>query len=305
MTAAAGLMLYAAVLTWLCPRAFHRMTCAGVTPRLSVGVWLSAITGALIAWFAALCVVVVDVIHAVVDGAAVNFCLDVLGLPEGLPMAARGPTVVAAVGAAAITGLLVRRTVAGYCRMHSDSSDHALAARIIGRPTYRPDVVVVQAERPASYCVAGRTHAIVFTSAAMQALDPRQLAAVLAHEDAHLRGRHHQVLMSLRAIAGALPRLPLFTLGATATWRLLEMCADDAAARRHGTAPLVESLARLAGFPPAAIHLGAADTAIAARVNRLGLQVDGARRWRHQIAQMVTIAATLATPTLISMVCLH
>jgi Zn-dependent protease with chaperone function len=78
-------------------------------------------------------------------------------------------------------------------------------------------------------------------------LDRRQLAAVLAHEDAHIAGHHHQLLMVLQALASSLARLPLFRSAAEAVAELLERCADDSAARRHGTRPLLRVLLTLAG----------------------------------------------------------
>ena len=45
---------------------------------------------------------------------------------------------------------------------------------------------------PAAYCVSGRPPAIVVTTAALGALDDRQLDAVVAHERAHLAGHHPQ-----------------------------------------------------------------------------------------------------------------
>ncbi|TDD13757.1 hypothetical protein E1294_39770 [Nonomuraea diastatica] len=41
------------------------------------------------------------------------------------------------------------------------------------------------------YCVPGRHSQMVITTGAMRSLGPEQVAAVLAHEQAHLRGRHH------------------------------------------------------------------------------------------------------------------
>ena len=105
-------------------------------------------------------------------------------------------------------------------------------------------LVVITADRPAAYCVAGRPHAIVLTTAAVRTLDSVQLGAVLAHEDAHLAGRHHHLLMVLRALADSLSRLPLFTRGAEAVAALLEMCADDTAIRGHGSRPLIAGSTR-------------------------------------------------------------
>lgn len=303
MSAAALLLLYAAGLTWLCPPVLDRITCRGVAPRLSVAAWVIAIITALAAWVTALAGVMSAVARSVVDGSAVSFCLELLGGSSPpvvvVPAAAAG----AAVLALALTAFVGRRMVLGFVRIRHRSGEYARSARIIGTPTGRANVVVVSSSQPAAYCVAGRPHAIVITSAAMQHLNRRQLAAVLAHEDAHIRGRHHLLLMVMRAMANALPGLPLFTGGVAATRRLLEMCADDAAARRHGIRPLVESLASLAKYPAAAVRLGAADTAVAARVARLASRADRRRLWGHRITLTATIGGTVIAPALIGLFC--
>jgi Zn-dependent protease with chaperone function len=95
--------------------------------------------------------------------------------------------------------------------------------------------------------VTGRPHTIVITSAALAALDETQLGAVLCHERAHLAGRHHQLLAFTRALAAILPRIELFTTGAGEVARLLEMCADDTAARTHGAPTVLGALLALCG----------------------------------------------------------
>jgi len=80
---------------------------------------------------------------------------------------------------------------------------------------------------------------------ALDVLDDRQFSAVLAHEQAHLRQRHEWVMESFTAFHRAVPpplrsRAPL-----DAVRLLLEMVADDAAARRTGPAAVREALARL------------------------------------------------------------
>jgi len=244
---------------------------------------------------------------SVVNGTAVTFCLEMLGFPGVAATPGKIPTALTAVVALSATVWMAQRIAAGVRNLRAHSGEHARAARIVGTPTDRSDVVVVTAERPAAYCVAGRPHAIVITSGAVRSLDHRQLAAVLAHEDAHLRGRHHQTLMVLRAMATALPRLPLFPAAASAISRLLEMCADDVAARRCGTTPLVEGLMRLAcgSTAPAVAHLGAADTAVAVRVIRLARRAGLAQRWRHRVALVVTIAVTCVAPAGVALLCVH
>ena len=99
--------------------------------------------------------------------------------------------------------------------------------------------------RPAAYCVPGRPAPIVVTSGALAVLDAPQLTAVLAHERAHLAGRHHRHRTDPRPDRG-FPAVPLFTRGAAEVARLTEMCADDAAARREGRAPLAAALLAIA-----------------------------------------------------------
>ncbi len=78
------------------------------------------------------------------------------------------------------------------------------------------------------------------------------------------------ILTFLTALATALPQLPLFTAAPRAVTPLLEMCADDAAARVHGPRPLLTGLARLTEMSTApATTLGAASTHVLARAARL------------------------------------
>jgi Zn-dependent protease with chaperone function len=82
--------------------------------------------------------------------------------------------------------------------------DEALA--IVGRPGPAPGMVLLDDDRPAVYCLPGRRR-IVFTTGALRRLDSRQLDAVLAHERAHLAGRHHLMIIFAEALNGAFPWL--------------------------------------------------------------------------------------------------
>jgi Zn-dependent protease with chaperone function len=203
-----------------------------------------------------------------------------------------------AIAALVAAVLIGRRVVQGVLRLRSVSGGHARAARIVGRAaTERPDVVILEAPERAAYCVAGRPHAIVVTSAALGVLDPAQLDAVLAHERAHLTGWHPQILAALRALAASLPRIPLFTVGCAEVARLLEMCADDAAAVRHGRRTLLSGLIALVGDPAVpAPAVGATSTAVLARAVRLASPPPSAVRARSRLVLAATIAVIAAAP---------
>ena len=270
MTSALWLLLYGGVLTWLSPPLLTRMTRTGISPHMGIAAWLTALGAALMAWIGAVALLAVAAVNGLKDSSAVTLCLELFGLSEHTPLPGRLGSVAMIVTAACVSAVVIGRVGRSVIGLRARSHEHAHAARMIGRPTDRHDVVVVDARRPAAYCVAGRPNAIVITTGALDSLDRFQLAAVLAHEDAHITGHHHQLLMVLRGLATSLPRLPLFRSGAEAVAELLEMCADDTAARRCGTRPLLAGLLTLAGQrPPPADGLAAAGTAVLARALRL------------------------------------
>jgi Zn-dependent protease with chaperone function len=122
---------------------------------------------------------------------------------------------------------------------------------------------------PAAYCLPGRPGIIVLTSSALATLDDHQLRAVLAHERAHLRHRHHLVLTAAVALRKAFPFIPAFTAAHTQLQQLVEMEADDAAARHHDRLNLAAALVALADGAVPAAAIGAGGGTALARVRRL------------------------------------
>src|SRR5215467_3945529 len=188
----------------------------------------------------------------------------------------------AATAAALALVLLAWRYGRNVQRAQRRTRAHAEAARIAGRRLPDGAAVVLDAARPAAYCVPGRPAAIVLTSAALAVLDPWQLTAVLAHERAHLAGRHHLLIGLTRGLAATFPGVPLFTRGPAEVARLAEMCADDAAARHSSRPTLVAALLAMGtGTPVQAVPaaaLAATGGAVTARVQRL---IEPAPRARH------------------------
>jgi uncharacterized membrane protein len=193
---------------------------------------------------------------------------------------------------AAITGV---RLVRAALRLRARAHDHAQAVRLVGYRTGEADVVMVEAAKPAAYSVAGRPPAIVVTSAARAALDDCQLAAVLAHERAHLTGHHALIVAALRSLAAVFPRLSLMTDGAQQVSGLLEMCADDAAARRHSRRALLSGLITLVAAAPNEA-LAAADVAVLARAERLATPPHESAKVKTRAALAGVIGAMVAAP---------
>ena len=273
---------------------------------MGVAAWLATVAASLVAWLAAVVLVVDATSNSILDGSVVTLCLELFGFSDHTPLVGRLGSI-ALIGGGLLTSAVVALRL-GRClaRLRTRSHEHAHAARIVGRPTDHPNVVVVEADLAAAYCVIGRPHAIVITSAAVKSLDRAQLKAVLAHENAHLSGHHHHILMVLRALAATLPHLPLFAGAHQAVAELLEMCADDTAARRVGTRPLLAGLLALAGHrPPVAEGLAAAATAVITRAERLVTPTLRQVQWRHRALLVAAIATMLATPAFIQVLCHH
>ncbi len=107
---------------------------------------------------------------------------------------------------------------------------------------------------------------------ALELLGRGELAAVLAHERAHLRERHDLVLLPFTALRRAFPRSATCTGAHRAVALLVEMLADDRAVGAGPARELVSALVRFgtAGACPApAGALAAAEGEVAARVARL------------------------------------
>jgi len=301
MRAALLVFGYALVVAWCLPALLTRLTAAGFSARLGLAAWLAAMITVLAALLAAIQYLITAafagwpqlakaVCRSVAGGActAVVYRSAVFELAMGL----------AAAAAALALAVLAWRYGRSVQRAQRRTRAHAEAARITGRRLPGAGAaVVLDAAQPAAYCVPGRPAAIVLTSAALDVLDPGQLTAVLAHERAHLAGRHHLLIALTRGLAATFPGVPLFTQGPAEVARLAEMCADDAAARHSSRPTLVAALLAMGTGTPVqalpAAALAATGGAVTARVQRLTEPAPRARHARNRLA-LVTVILLLA-----------
>lgn len=128
---------------------------------------------------------------------------------------------------------------------------------------------VLSEQRPVAYCLpAVRDARVVVSSGVLDQLSPDEIAAVLAHERAHLRARHDLVLEGFTALRQAFPAFVRSGEVLASGELLVELLADDAARRHAGPAPLARALVRLAGTTTPEGSL-AAGNATVVRVERL------------------------------------
>jgi hypothetical protein len=137
-----------------------------------------------------------------------------------------------------------------------------------------PGALVVDYPAAAAYCLPGIRSQIVVSEGTLNLLAPAELAAVLAHERAHVRARHDLVLIPFTSLRRALPRSRSMAKAYQTVALLVEMMADDRALRVRGLLPreLATALLRFGtsgaeGAPAGA--LAAAEGELTARVNRL------------------------------------
>jgi beta-lactamase regulating signal transducer with metallopeptidase domain len=108
-----------------------------------------------------------------------------------------------------------------------------------------PGALVVDHPAAAAYCVPGLRSAIVISAGALDLLDQAELAAVLAHERAHLRERHDLVLLPFTALLRAFRWSRIARQAHAAVALLVEMHADDCARRHRPARELATALLRV------------------------------------------------------------
>jgi beta-lactamase regulating signal transducer with metallopeptidase domain len=158
-------------------------------------------------------------------------------------------------------------------------------------------------DRAAVYCLPGRRR-IVFSTGALRRLDHHQLDAVLAHERAHLAGRHHLVILFAEVLRSAFSRIRFFVTAASQISCLVEMAADDAATRRAHRLTLAAALLTLASARVPAGALGAGGTAGAQRIRRLIDTQSSSSRARQAATSALALFATPAVAFSVPMLAL-
>ncbi|WP_156726408.1 M56 family metallopeptidase [Streptomyces apocyni] len=282
MNVAVLLLGYAALIAVLAPPLLARTHWAARAPRLGIWAWqalTATVVGSVVLAGLALAVPVLPVSGGLAE--LLQACSLTLRQQYGTP----GGGAVAASGTALALAVLARVVwclAAAVLRAWTERRRHAAVLAVVGRAHAGLGVTVLEDARPAAYCLPGQGHRVVLTSGALAALEPGELDAVIAHERAHIRQRHHLVLAYAEGLERAFPRLSLFRTAAVETRRLVELAADDAATARTGSLSLATALVELAGAggrpagsssagspagPPAS--LAASGGQVAGRVRRL------------------------------------
>lgn len=185
-------------------------------------------------------------------------------------------------------------------QLHEALNMGARQTRIAGQR-----VTVIPADQPTAFAVANGRWGIVVSDALLDLLSETELAAVLAHEAAHLRQRHHGILGLLNGAMAPLRWVPLLSTITNAVPHYLEMAADNAAREATSTPVLASALLKIGEKSgPAVQH---------STCGAVALHVAGPDRIRHLIhppagakgMAPVAVMLALAGVLLISTITVH
>lgn len=267
MTVLLGLLALAAGCLLGAPRLLRLRASAVRRPRLLLAAWLA-----------------VFLLGAAAIAGSVLWSVMLAVAARTAPVDAGWLAGVLAWGALTITGVLAALVLTRAEPMHAGREAAARDLDLLAAAcTDRVDtvgavqVLTVRSARPVAFSSTVDGGRIVVTSALVDALTRGELRAVLEHERAHLASRHDALLRIARLNRACVPVL----FGARAFDRavhlLVELAADDAAARICGASTLAAALRRTAELEPnewASIRAARLDAASQPRAAR-GATVSG------------------------------
>ncbi|GAA5013531.1 M56 family metallopeptidase [Kitasatospora paranensis] len=212
--------------------------------------------------------------------------------PHWLPAASAVPA-----GAAVLALIAVTALVSGAARRQY--ADLARARRTLHTATADGPLALLHDERADAYALPGRPGRIVVTTGMLDALPAAERAALLAHEHAHLAGRHHLFLALGEYAAAVHPALRGLR---PALGFHLERWADESAAHAVGDRALTAravgraalAAARAPGAPRPRLAAGAHGGPVPRRVAAL-LAPPTARRGPGRTAAALLLSCCLAT----------
>ena len=156
---------------------------------------------------------------------------------------------------------------------------------------------VVDHDVPLAYCLPGLRPRLVLSRGVLSRLSYEEVQAVLAHEQAHLDQRHDLVVLPFVALAATFPMLTAVRTARAEVALLVELLADDRAARRHDRSHLARALWKLGGGQAPVGALGAAGEDVVLRARRLLAPPDPLAR-RQSLAVLALATAVGASPLL-------
>jgi hypothetical protein len=299
MTIALTVLAGAFAVGWFVPRFLGRVDLRRRDPLLLMVTWLVSMASVLLAATVGVLLLLLPD-HGPVAAllAALHHCW--AAIQHGSPP--RVEAVTGLLGTALLTAFAVRLAIisvrgvrARVARRQENLAVLRLAARPVGGPA---DILWLAHERPLAFSMAGRPGVVVATEGLVEHLDRAAVAAVLAHERAHLAGRHHLLLATADAMRAAIPFVPLFREAPRALRELAELAADTAAVRQCGPTAVRAALLGVTGHGAPRTSLAMAQDAVDLRLTRLDHELRPAGKLRRTISCGLAGATAAVAPFL-------
>ncbi len=294
MTVPLALVGFALVVAFLTPPLLGRCGWVRGSPRLGILAWQAAVFAVLAACVLLAVTALVPVEKVSFDvGHLLHACPEVLRRRYELLGGSWVHVVSLVIALGTSLALLRALVVRGLAVRRGRTRQRELLDLLVRHRDSLHGAHVLDHDVPLAYCVPGGGGRIVVTTAAVAALDERQLTAVLAHEHAHLDGRHDLVLFGADVAASAFPWSGFFRRARAELSLLVEMLADDEGSRRSDRTVLATALVDLGQTRAPDGTVGAGGDTVA-RVERLLHGTRGLprlRRWAVLGAATVLLAA--------------
>ncbi|MFC1414402.1 M56 family metallopeptidase [Streptacidiphilus sp. N1-12] len=251
MNALPALLLLGTVLATAGPRLLARARWAEREPVLALGAWQCLVVAVLLCCGLALVLTLAaawPTAHVLLFSGAPHGVAAAYGFPLGRPWAVAAACLFAVGGLRTALALasevrsaraLRRRRAQELARQAPELPSWLLRRGVSRRRASRRGgsgerLVVLENAHPTAWSLPGPRSRLVVTTGALHRLGHRELAAVLAHERGHVRARHHWLLQCAEALNTGFPGAGIFRLFREQVGRLVELAADDSAARQHG-----------------------------------------------------------------------
>lgn len=238
------LLLAAATLMLLAPAALKPRRWALSHPRWALVLWHAAFAGGLLFATASLVSVLVS---AAVAG-------DTLAHSGASPGSRAMIAVLGGWTALIVVGALLALVFTRAEPHTSEGRELRAQAMLLVRSPHRGrcwlrgvEVTIVDSARPLAIGIPGRPGTVVATTGLREALSPIEFRAVLEHERAHLVAHHGLIAQLAEINLACLPRSRSARDLKRMTHLLIELVADDAAARVVGSATMANALQRVGG----------------------------------------------------------
>lgn len=237
MTPIVAALAYAVITTALAPLLLTRGRWQVWRPRLALACWHGALATSVAALvFSAVYALALANMHGLQGGGGVTVLLG---------LGAWAVAFALAVGCALVLGRsepVVRR--------EQGVKDHLRYAAMRCRQSVETragtTIRFVETDAPIAYSFHAPEATVVVSAALRRRLSSRELEAVIAHESAHLHGRHHLALRLANINAACLPGFAPARRLMTSTRFLVELIADDTAAASCGTETAASALTIMA-----------------------------------------------------------